>query len=105
MKMPAIGVYWLAAILLPACQGPGPLPGPTPTPAPTATATSAAGRTAAGLAGCWVDGANPQRRQYYTATGPDTLDLRLVVSGRLFCAISLTSVRGTCQPTSGTGST
>ena len=32
----------------------------------------------AALAGCWEDPPSG-RRQYYTATGPDTLDLRLVV--------------------------
>ena len=70
--------------LLLACQGPGPHPGPTaqPTASPSASASASPGtRTAAGLNGCWQESGNPQRRQYYTATGPDSLELRLVVSG------------------------
>ena len=83
MSLKRLSPVCLSLYLLFACQAPNPNPVPvtSPVPSPTATPVTASptpARSTAALAGCWQDPASG-RRQYYTAIGSETLDLRLVV--------------------------
>lgn len=64
------------------CFGCDPSSRPTPRPAPQ-TSASAGLRNIKELEGCWTDTITPsaQRKQIYTVTGSNTLDLILDVNG------------------------
>jgi len=74
-----------ALLLCVACESfPVALPMPSPSPISSSTPSESQNvRDINDLAGCWLDILNPsaQRKQIYTVTGPDTLDLTLDVAG------------------------